>query len=60
MGVEAQTAQGVLRGPIGPVPRHGTAQLAEMGADLILPPGLQVHLQQGKRVTASLPPLGTE
>ena len=57
MGVEAQTAQGVLDGPIGPVPRHGTAQLAEMGADLVLPPGLQIHLQQGKPLVGGQGPV---
>ena len=47
MGVEAQAAQRAGGRAVVPVSRHGAAQLAQVGADLVLAPGVDVHLQQG-------------
>ena len=45
--MEAQTAQGIGLGPVLFVPRHRVAYVLHMHPDLVLPSGVDGHVQQG-------------
>ena len=47
MGMEAQPPQRIGGRSVVPVSGHRTAQLAEVGPDLVFPAGVQIDLQKG-------------